>query len=97
MIRSLAPVADGAAYVEVTASRGLVIIVALVKAKPSQAGAPITTWGYGVNRYGAAKPSSLVTDGAVQLSSPTTLPMLPYAIHQSTDCKQATRCSNHLV
>ena len=66
---------------EVAASHGLVIIVALAKAKPSQAGAPITTWGYGVNHYGAAKSSSLDTDGAVQLSSATTLPMLPYATH----------------
>ena len=96
-MRSLAPVADGAAYVEVAASRGLVIIVALAKAKPNQAGAPITTWGYGVNRYGAAKSSSLGTDGAVQLSSATILPMLPYVTHQSTGCKQATRRSNHLV
>ena len=82
---------------EVAASHGLVIIVALAKAKPSQAGAPITTWGYRVNRYGAARSSSLGTDSAVQLSLATTLPILAYATHQSTGCKQATRRSNHLV
>ena len=86
-MRSLAPVADGTAYVEVAASCGLVIIVALAKAKPNQAGAPITTWGYGVNHYGAAKSSSLDTDGAVQLSFAMTMPMLAYATHQSTGCK----------
>ena len=75
-MRSLAPVADGAAYIEVAASREFVIILALAKAKPSQAGAPITAWGYRVNHYWAAKASSLGTDGAVQLSSATTLLML---------------------
>ena len=94
---SLAPVADGAAYIEVAAPRGFVIKVTLAKAKPSQEGAPTTTWDYGVNHFGAAKSSSLDTDGAIQLSSATTLPMLAYATHQSTGCKQATRHSNHLV